>query len=96
MGIGASTLSSDQELKIFRRLKTEYLEMKTSGLSDSDISNFMINKYEALETLSSTKKFVCPKVRFGRTELQMPVLTLGGVSNTLLVALFCFDLCFVF
>merc|ERR1711871_1861736 len=31
--------------------------------------------------LYTTSGVVCPKVRFGRTEIQMPVLTLGGMRQ---------------
>lgn len=83
MGLGASTLisdlSEDNQLKIYRQLVHDHNELTKNGASESEIFSALSKKHKDLESLYKIKDFSCPKVRFGRTNLQMPIITCGGM-----------------
>lgn len=75
-----STLSADGETKVYRQLRHEYATLIARGVTDETIIYQTLSKRHAeLEALYSTSSFSCPRVRFGRTNLQMPIITCGGM-----------------
>mmetsp|Transcript_13604 Transcript_13604/g.17735 ORF Transcript_13604/g.17735 Transcript_13604/m.17735 type:complete len:534 (+) Transcript_13604:49-1650(+) len=75
---------ADKELKIFRQLKAEYERKANKTQDPAAIMTHMDQAYQTLVNAYSgpvvsangaVKKV--PTVRFGRTELQMPILTMG-------------------
>jgi uncharacterized protein len=78
-----SVLSANQELKIYRQLKNSFMDMSRHSLPLEEIASHILAQHKALEELYTCKSFTCPKVRFGRTGLQMPIITLGGMRQQL-------------
>jgi hypothetical protein len=75
-------LPNDQEIKIYRKLKEEYAYLTANGITDDAVMfGRLKQRHTEMEALYRTETFVCPKVRFGRTELQMPILTCGGMRQ---------------
>jgi hypothetical protein len=83
MGATLSTnqpaLSGDNQLKIYRQLFNENSQLAKNGIEEAERYKRLTQRHNELEKLYSTKDFTCPKVRFGRTGLQMPILTCGGM-----------------
>ena len=74
-----SDLSGDQQLKIYRQLINEEAYLRSTGADQASKFARLEQRHNELTDLYRTKSFACPKVRFGRTELQMPVITCGGM-----------------
>jgi hypothetical protein len=75
------TLSIHHQIKIFRQIKNEH-DRLNNYYNDNDlvIYHSLLQKYQHLVNLYSNHCTIqCPKVRFGRTELQMPILSCGGM-----------------
>lgn len=87
MGVtSSSTLSAAQEVKIYRQLKAEHAHLRIANpsISDEQLYQALREKHSQLveayfQDTGATGNSLCPKVRFGRTELQMPILTCGGM-----------------
>lgn len=91
MGSEASScLSADAQAKIFRQLEREFLELKQTHSSNALIEALeasplyeryleLVNSYTGNLRIASS--WNCPKRRFGRTELQMPILSCGGMRQ---------------
>lgn len=81
--VDSAELSGAQELKIYRQLRNEYRHMQENGVPFNEAATHLLQKHISLEDLyrSSEKRFKCPTVRFGRTEIQMPIITLGGMRQ---------------
>jgi len=77
----AAVLSNDAKIKIVNQLAWEHGQLTREGISADDVTGRLVLRLNDLVTLYSTASFVCPKRRFGRTEIQMPVLTLGGMRQ---------------
>jgi len=78
---GCSLLSNDAKVKVVNQMAWEHSQLTREGLSDAAITARLIGRLTDLVSLYSTASYVCPRRRFGRTELQMPVLTLGGMRQ---------------
>lgn len=78
-----SGLSKDQQVKIYRQVRSENdVLCNDNSISDGEKYTRLSTLHNELETLYLKKDgFTCPKVRFGRTELQMPILTCGGMRQ---------------
>ena len=74
-----SKLSADAQLKVYRQLYNENEQLTNNGINEEEKYRRLAQRHSELVALYSTKTFQCPKVRFGRTELQMPILTCGGM-----------------
>ena len=74
-------LSSDNELKIYRQLVNVNDIHTSNGISNSEKYELLQRRHNELVSLYSMTSFTCPKVRFGRTGLQMPILTCGGMRQ---------------
>ena len=81
MGANSSKLSSDNELKIHRQLKAEHVELVANNISEENIYKRLHQVGTELENLYTIEKYTVPKKRFGRTELQMPIITCGGMRQ---------------
>ena len=81
--VDSSELTSAQQLKIYRQLRNEYISMQQSAVPFSEAASHLLQKHQSLESLyrASGQAFKCPTVRFGRTEIQMPIITLGGMRQ---------------
>ena len=74
------SLSAEAELKIYRQLLNENDTLIANGINDEGQKfSRLQQRHNELTNLYSTKTFECPKVRFGRTNLKMPILTCGGM-----------------
>lgn len=81
MGNTAS-ISAEAELKIYRQLVNEQQNLAANGIEDkAQMYERLEQRHSELSAMYSTTTFVCPKVRFGRTNLQMPILTCGGMRQ---------------
>ena len=78
---GSMKLTHDRQTKIERLLDFEKSELERDGKNTADIETILKEKLNSLQTRQSHEKFQCPKVRFGKTELQMPIITLGGMRQ---------------
>jgi hypothetical protein len=76
-------LEADQEVKIYRQLRNEHAQLSANNIEPAQAYERLVQRHSELTSLYSQKSFQCPKVRFGRTELQMPILTLGGMRQQL-------------
>ncbi|CAN0171543.1 unnamed protein product [Pylaiella littoralis] len=83
--------STDNEIKVFRQMRAEYFRLSEKGLADAELLcklresyQVMVNRTDPLQKHRGdkvAKEWDCPKVRFGKTELQMPVITCGGMRQ---------------
>ena len=73
-------LTAEQQLKIYRQLAIvdEQLSLQPNVSDEMKYQRLKQRQHE-LEQLYTRTDFKVPTVRFGRTELQMPILTLGGM-----------------
>mmetsp|Transcript_4312 Transcript_4312/g.6573 ORF Transcript_4312/g.6573 Transcript_4312/m.6573 type:complete len:527 (+) Transcript_4312:330-1910(+) len=70
------------EVKIFRQLRAEYFRLVGMGKTDSEVLELMKKMYQNLIGDGKVvEPFGCPKVRFGRTEIQIPIITCGGMRQ---------------
>ena len=82
----ADKIHDDSFLKIIRQLEFWYSLDNDACLSDEDflaLAERLVKIASWREEADSTKipdeeKFKIPKVRFGKTEIQMPIITCGG------------------
>ena len=76
-------LSADQQSKVYRQLEWQYTQIliQNPSMDKMAIYAMLEKKHEELVSAYSTIAYECPKKRFGRTEIQMPVLTLGGMRQ---------------
>lgn len=75
-------VDSARKLIICRQLMFEHSAKQAEGASDEEIAAHMatvLDEKTKIATIGVDGDFSCPKVRFGRTELQMPVVTCGGM-----------------
>eukprot|EP00980_Cylindrotheca_fusiformis_P020904 scaffold7925_cov101-Cylindrotheca_fusiformis.AAC.1 len=82
-------ISDDALVKICRQLEFFYIEEKLNEKEMLALAKFLIDQsiwYQPLvdpsatvDTQSEVDHFNVPKVRFGKTELQMPLITCGGM-----------------
>lgn len=86
MGASQGLETPHEELKLFRQLRNEYEILKANGVisdagGEKEAFERIKMRHEELTKLYSVDRanFKCPKVRFGKTELQMPILTCGGM-----------------
>ncbi|KAJ1400928.1 NADP-dependent oxidoreductase domain-containing protein [Ochromonadaceae sp. CCMP2298] len=61
----------------------EHAQLRANNVEPEQAYERIVQRHSELTKLYSQKIFQCPKVRFGRTELQMPILTLGGMRQQL-------------
>ncbi len=76
-----SKLSEHNKIKIERHLKAECVQLEEEGIDSQKINESLSLRRNELENLAILKDWTCPKVRFGKTELQMPIITLGGMRQ---------------
>ncbi|CAM9698797.1 unnamed protein product [Laminaria digitata] len=72
-------------------MRAEYFRLSEKGLKDADLLDklrdsyqTMVNRTDPLQKYRGDKapqKWDCPKVRFGKTELMMPIITCGGMRQ---------------
>ena len=82
----AEKIHDDSFLKIIRQLEFWYSLDNDARLSDEDflalaerLAKIASWREEAdSTTIPDEEKFKIPKVRFGKTEIQMPIITCGG------------------
>jgi len=72
----ASNISNDSLIKIIRQL--DFWLQEKQNLSESD-SLELTQKLIDVTTWRKNNDITCPKVRFGKTELQMPIITCGSM-----------------
>lgn len=77
----ANPLSSDKELKISRQLIAYNEELTRNNISNDKKYESLVEKYNELSKLYSLSSYQVPHVRFGRTELMMPIITCGGMRQ---------------
>ena len=70
-----SELSAEAQLKIYRQLKNEHDIAESNAVKATEIYPRLLQRHNELTALYSTTSFKCPTVRFGRTNIQMPILT---------------------
>ena len=68
-------LSAEAQLKIYRQLKNEHDIAENNGVASTEIFTRLQQRHNELTALYNTTSFKCPTVRFGRTNIQMPILT---------------------
>eukprot|EP00904_Undaria_pinnatifida_P010039 jgi/Undpi1/6165/HiC_scaffold_20.g08649.m1 len=78
-------------LQLFRQMRAEYFRLSEKGVPDADMLaklresyQTMVNRTDPLHKYRGNKapqKWDCPKVRFGRTGLMMPIITCGGMRQ---------------
>ena len=68
--------SPESLLKIVRQLDFWHAE---GSLSNEEMVALTENLSQKATALSATTPFQCPKKRFGKTELQIPIVTCGGM-----------------
>ena len=68
-------LSADNNTKIDRQIKALSIQLTEEGISGSESDDAIALRKKELQSLYSMKEWKCPKVRFGKTELQMPIIT---------------------
>eukprot|EP00752_Nemacystus_decipiens_P010284 g9164.t1 len=83
--------STDNEIKVFRQMRAEYFRLSEKGLADAELLaklresyQVMVNRTDPLQKHRGdkvAKEWDCPKVRFGKTELMMPIITCGGMRQ---------------
>mmetsp|Transcript_71953 Transcript_71953/g.203972 ORF Transcript_71953/g.203972 Transcript_71953/m.203972 type:complete len:246 (+) Transcript_71953:139-876(+) len=78
MGASGSSLSPDEQTKVSRKVIYEYEREKATSAPGTDLSGYVHERVAAHSALPEAG-YQCPKVRFGRTELQMPIVTCGGM-----------------
>jgi hypothetical protein len=75
------SLTAAYDTKIYRQLLAEHEYCKLREFDEKKIYTQLLRRqqylYHAYSSLS--KNFTCPKVRFGRTEINIPILTCGGM-----------------
>ncbi|CAM9199729.1 unnamed protein product [Phaeothamnion confervicola] len=91
-----AVLDADNEIKIFRRLRSDYFALKGSGVTGEELLRELevsyvnaVRQTDPLRTRTTEdpatgqngQGWQCPKVRFGRTELAMPIITCGGMRQ---------------
>ena len=86
----ADKIHDDSFLKIIRQLEFWHTHDGNSLLSDDEflqlaerlakIASWRVEVDD--ESTPDEKKFKIPKVRFGKTELQMPIITCGGKTRS--------------
>ena len=81
MEFTGSELSEHNKIKIERHIKAERLQLEEEGIDNTKINESLSLRKKELENLATLKDWKCPKNRFGRTELQMPIITLGGMRQ---------------
>jgi len=73
------------EVKIYRQMKAHWTELKRQKVdADETLKSLEILHSELNELYESTgacANWKCPTRRFGRTEIQMPIITLGGMRQ---------------
>lgn len=84
-----STLTADQEVKVYRQLMAKHQDLlqqqppASSAIIYDTLRQLHDNIVQSYTNPSpSVDKdvvFQCPRVRFGRTNLSMPILTCGGM-----------------
>jgi hypothetical protein len=74
-------LTADHEVKILRQVRAAYKDAKSRGEAPEAVLEAVESNYDALVRRYSTETWQCPTVRFGRTELQMPIVSLGGMRQ---------------
>lgn len=74
-------LSNDAKVKIYNQLTFESENLIKNGIPDNEVVRIISQRHSDLVKLYLIEEFSCPKVRFGRTGLQMPILTLGGMRQ---------------
>jgi hypothetical protein len=71
--------------QVFRQLRAEYFRLSATGLDDAQLLSKLRTAYTefvaATDPSAAEAKWQCPKVRFGRTELEMPIITCGGMRQ---------------
>jgi hypothetical protein len=72
--------------QVFRQLRAEYFRLSATGLDDAQLLSQLRTAYSefvaATDPPAATEaKWQCPKVRFGRTGLEMPIITCGGMRQ---------------
>jgi hypothetical protein len=79
----SSQLSADQQSKVYRQLEWQYAQILKNepALDKASVYAKLEKMHEELVVAYSTASYECPKVRFGRTEIQMPILSLGGMRQ---------------
>jgi hypothetical protein len=77
--VNSIELNVDNQVKLFRQLQNEHERLTAGQLDCAQMYQSLKQKYDNLATLYGTNSFNCPKVRFGRTEIQMPILSCGGM-----------------
>ena len=79
---GLCQIGFTHKLIIARQLSFEFKYRKSQGIDSNSIRNIMkrclVEKVK-VATKGADGSFKCPKKRFGCTELQMSILTLGGM-----------------
>jgi predicted aldo/keto reductase-like oxidoreductase len=80
--VSAKKLESDRSIKAARMMSFQQKEL-SAGSEDSNYVEARLE--ERLKDIQSSwdfpEGFQCPKVRYGRTELHMPIVTLGGMRQ---------------
>ena len=75
----APGLDADQQISIARQLVWAFKSASAAGKSPAETAEAMRARGDALVATATLPSFACPKVRFGKTELQMPIVTCGGM-----------------
>ena len=71
---------NDRFVKIGRSLKSLMTHMKEDGVPLQESLELLVEEIEILSLISSsTSNTKVPTVRFGKTEIQMPIVTLGAM-----------------
>jgi len=71
-----ANLTDDAFVKISRQLDFWYSE---NTLSDEELVALAKRLIDATAVSSCHEDFQCPKVRYGKTEIQIPIITTGGM-----------------
>lgn len=73
------SLSSDAQAKIYRQLVASYEDLAANDVPQDQRNERLWQLHKEVTSLYSLQSFKCPHVRFGRTELSMPIITCGGM-----------------
>ncbi|CAM9491314.1 unnamed protein product, partial [Discosporangium mesarthrocarpum] len=87
-----SIADADSEIKVFRQMQAEYTRLMEKGLSDGELMKELRESYRVIllrtDPLNQRQghqplEWKCPKVKYGRTGLDMPRVTCGGMRQQL-------------
>eukprot|EP00904_Undaria_pinnatifida_P010038 jgi/Undpi1/6164/HiC_scaffold_20.g08648.m1 len=83
--------NTGNEIKVFRQMRAEYFRLSEKGLPDAELLEKLRGSYETMVNRTDPwqkhrrdkvpQQWKCPRVRFGRTELMVPIITCGGMRQ---------------